>query len=189
MKVCLILLLFASCSEISTKFYLQKSFTTDLENPNCFNDKSCFCFSGDDELDFLKISYSVSTCQDKELIDSVEYSPYESMMYVYNAQKNNSCFILWETLYEYFPVILSYYVSDGKLTKVGEMNISLPCDSCEKLEYPLSEVDIVQINQEIVISFIREVNYRENNSGNWEVFSPGTLKFYFDISKKEFGRK
>jgi hypothetical protein len=110
-------------------------------------------------------------------------------MHVFKAQRNDSYFILWETLYEYYPAILAYYVSDGKLTKVGEMNISLPCDSCEKLEYPLSEVEIVQINQKIVISFLREVNYRENDSEDWVVFSSGTLKYYFNIANNEFEKR
>ena len=115
---------------------------------------------------YLMMYYPDAKCEKKKLVDTVEFSPYESKIHSFKSQKNNTYVVLWEIEYEYFPVILAYYIVEGKLVRIGELEISLPCQSCESFEYP-----------------IKDIKYKENNE--WKLFKTGDLKYRFNIETKE----
>lgn len=182
----LLLLLFVSCSPINTQFRLQKSFPVSLKKAVCLNEGNCFCIDSDSSLTNLKLYYPDVKCEHKQLIDSVAFTPYKSTIHSFKAQKNNGYVILWETEYEYFPSLMAYYIEEGRLEKMGELNISLPCQSCESFEYPINDIQIQQKNNDIEISFLKDVNHKEKDNSEWKTYKPGALKFYFNKLSKKF---
>jgi hypothetical protein len=130
--------------------------------------------------------YYAAVNESKEFIDSVEFSPYKSRIYSFESQKESVYVVLWEIKYEYFPILIAYYVADGKLVRMGELNISLPCQSCEGFEYPIKDIQIIEKKDRIEISFLKSVNYREIDTQQWKEYKQGTLMFYFNILSKEF---
>ena len=179
----LLLLPFASCGQANFEFKLQNSFLVDLKTPVCINKNDCFCFSSDSNVFYLMMYYPDANCEKKKLVDTVEFSPYESTIHSFKSQKNNTYVVLWEIEYEYFPVILAYYIVEGKLVRIGELEISLPCQSCESFEYPIKDIKILQAKDEIEISFLKDIKYKENNE--WKLFKAGDLKYSFNIKTKK----
>jgi len=182
--VILLLLPFVSCGQ-SLEFELQNSFPVNLKEPVCISSRDCFCFSGDSNLYHLIISYSDVQCENKKLIDSVDFSPYKSKIHSFKSQKNNAYLILWETEYEYFPVLIAYYIEAGKIVRIGELEISLPCQSCESFDYPIKDIKIIQEKHEIEISFLKDVNYRAKGSNKWKLYKTGALKYRFNTETNE----
>ena len=182
----LLLLLFFSCGSINTEFRLQKSSLNSLKKALCLNENNCFLMDSDSSLTNIKLYYLNSNLKHKQLVDSVEFTPYKSIIHSFKSQKNNSYVILWETEYEYVPVILAYYIEDGKLLKMGELNISLPCQSCESFEYPINDIQIQQKNNDIEISFLKDVNPREKDNIQWKTYKPGALRLCFNRLGKNF---
>ncbi len=187
MRVYFILLLlpFVSCGQTHSRFNLQKSFLINPKESICIIENNCFYFSNDSSVSYLEMYY-VAENKSKKLIDSVEFSPYKSRIHSFISQKENVYVVLWETEYEYFPVIIAYYVAEGKLVRMGELKISLPCQSCESFEYPIKDIQMLQEKDKIEISFLKNVNYRKIDTQQWKEYKPGTLKFYFNILSKEF---
>jgi len=183
------LLPFASCGQTNSAFKLQNSSSVDLKVPICITKNDCFCFSSDSNLYYLMMYYSDAKCENKKLIDSVEFSPYNSTIHSLKSQKNNSYVVLWETKYEYIPVIQAYYIAEGKLVRMGELEVSLPCQSCESFEYPIKDIQILQKKQEIEISFLKDVNYKEKDSSEWKLSKAGVLKYYFNTVSGRFRKK
>jgi len=187
MRVYFILLLlpFFSCGQTHSRFNLQKSFLINLKESICIKENNCFYFSNDSSISYLEMYY-VAENKSKMLIDSVEFSPYKSRIHSFKSQKENVYVVLWETEYEYFPVIIAYYVAEGKLVRMGELKISLPCQYCESFEYPIKDIQMLQEKDKIEISFLKNVNYKKIDTLQWKEYKPGTLKFYFNILSKEF---
>ncbi|HEX4887222.1 MAG TPA: hypothetical protein VFV37_04165 [Luteibaculaceae bacterium] len=181
----LLLLPFVSCGQANQEFNLQNSFQVNLQNSVCITNNDCFCFSSDSSLFHLIMHYSDAKCKKKKLIDTVEFSPYESRLHTFKSEKNTSYVILWETEYEYIPVILAYYVAGGNIVKISELEISLPCQSCESLDYPIKDIRVVQEKNEIEISFLKDVNYRSEGNNEWKLHKAGTLKYRFNTETNE----
>ncbi|MBP9186417.1 MAG: hypothetical protein KBG11_04935 [Bacteroidia bacterium] len=174
-----------SCRQTNQEFTLQNSSLVDLKVPICISKQNCFGFSGDSTLSYLKLYLTNTTGEIIMLLDSVEFSPYKSTLHSFKSQKSNSWVILWETEYEYIPVIKAYYFAPEKLAKIGELEIALPCDSCESLDYPINDIVIFKKDKEIEISFRSDVNYKANGSNNWTSFKTGTFKYLFNTETNE----
>lgn len=173
---------FASSAQINTKFEMQKSIVVKLKKVICISKKDYLYFNSDDNLTKLIMYYSNNAKNGKNSrIDTVEFSPYSSMIYSFKSLKNNSYVVLWVTDYEYYPEIKAYYIKDGKLASIGEINISLPCQSCESFEYPIKNLQIAQKRKEIEISFRKDVNYKPEKNASWKLYKSGTLKFNFNL--------
>lgn len=181
----LLLLPFFSCGQSNSELKLQNSFPIKQKEPICINEKNCFYFTSNSDVSYLKMYY-LDEDKQKKLIDSVEFSPYKSRIHSFKSQKDNSYFILWETEYEYLPVIIAYYVSEDELVKIGQLEISLPCISCESFEYPIKDIQVFKKNEEIEISFLKNVRYKAKDTEQWKEYKSESLKFYFNILNKEF---
>ena len=181
-----LLLSFTSCGQTVFEFKLLNSFPVKINNPVCIDKESCFCFSSDSNLYYLVMHYSDKECEVKQLVDSVEFSPYKSAMHSFKAPKTNSYVILWETQYEYYPIILAYHIEQGTITKMGEIDIALPCQSCESFEYPVKDIRIIQKKDDIEISFLKDASHKEKGNSEWKLFKAGTLKYYYNSTTGEF---
>lgn len=185
----LFLLPFKSCGQVHTEFKLQNSFPINLKEAVCINEKDCFCFSSDSSVSYLMMYYPDAKCEHKKVIESVDFSPYKSTIHSFKSQKKNAYVVLWETEYEYFPAIMAYYIAEGKFVRMGELEISLPCQSCESFEFPIKDIQIRQEKDEIEISFLKDVNYKEKDSNEWKLSKAGALKYYFNTVSGRFRKK
>lgn len=176
----LLMLTFISCEHSSSEFKLQNSFQIKLQNPVRINVNDWFYFSADSNLYQLFMYYSNTELGNAKLIDTVDFSSYKSMIHSFKSQNDDSYIVLWETEYEYYPLIYAYYVIDGKIVNIGELLISLPCQSCESFEYPIKDIRILQNENEIEISFLADVNYKLMKSTDWQLYKAGVLKFLFN---------
>lgn len=181
-----LLLPFVSCGQANQEFKLQNSFLVNLKTPVCITNNDCFFFSSDSSMFYLVMHYSDAKYENQKLVDSVEFSPYKSTIHSFKSQKNNSYVVLWETEYEYIPIIQAYYIAEERLAKIGELEISLPCQTCESLEYPIKDIQILHKKEEIEISFLKDINYKEKDSSEWKLFKAGTLRYYFNPISNEF---
>ena len=178
-----------SCGQTNFMFKLEKSYPVSLDKAVCISVTDCFCLSSYSNIYNLMIYYSDEECETKRLIDTVEFSPYNSTIHSFKSKKNNSYVVLLETEYEYIPLIQAYYITEGKLAKIGELKISLPCQSCESFEYPIKEIQILQENEEIEISFLKDVNYKDKDSSEWKLSKAGALKYSFNTVSGELRKK
>lgn len=181
----MLILAFVSCGHTRSEFKLQNSFQIRLQNPVHINTKDCFYFSMDSSLYQLFMYYTNAELEKKKLIDSVEFSPYKSMLYSFKSHIFNSYIVLWETEYEFYPLIYAYYITEGEIIKIGELLISLPCQSCESFEYPIKSIKIIQNGNEIEISFLEDVNYKPKNSTVWQLYKAGVLKCIFNTETND----
>lgn len=182
----LLMLVFFSCGGYSnSEFKLQNSFEIKLQNQICINTKDCFYFSTDSSLYQLFMYYSNAEWENKKLIDTVDFSPYKSKIYSFQSLNKESYVVLWETEYEIYPIIYAYYITEGKIVKIGELIISLPCQSCESLEYPIKDIRILQNGKYIEISFLKDVNFKPKNSTDWQLYKAGVLKCIFNTETNE----
>lgn len=182
MRIPLILLMlaFVSCGNSQSEFKLQNSFQIELKKSVRINTKDCFYFSADVSLSQLFMYYSNAELEKKKLIDTVEFSPYKSILHSFQLQNRDSYIILWETEYEFYPLIYAYYITDGNIVKIGELLISLPSQSCESFEYPIKAIKILQYGKELEFSFLEDVNYKPQNCTNWKLYKAGALKCLFN---------
>jgi len=187
MRIYFILLLFpfTSCGQTNHEFKLQDSFPVNLKNPVCITKNDCFCFSSDSSVFYLVMHYSDAKCEDKKLADTVDFSPYKSRLHLFKSEKRDSYIVLWETEYEYYPVLLAYYVSNRNIVKIGELTISLPCQSCKSFEYPIKDIRVMQEKEEIAISFLKDVNYRTEEGNKWKLYKAGALRYRFNTETSE----
>lgn len=182
----LLTLAFVSCGGHSnSEFKLHNSFHIKLQNQVCINTKDCFYFSADSSLYHLFMYYSNAEWRQKILVDTVDFSPYKSKIHNFQSLSNESYVVFWETEYEFFPFIYAYYITNGKIVKIGELLISLPCQSCESYEYPIKDIRILQNGKEIEISFLKDVNYKSRNSTDWQLYKAGVLKCIFNTETNE----
>ena len=184
--IVLLMLVFFSCGGYSnSEFKMQNSFEIKLQNQICINTKDCFYFSADSSLYQLFMYYSNAEWETKKLIDTVDFSPYKSKIYSFQSLNKESYVVLWETEYEIHPIIYAYYITEGKIVKIGELIISLPCQSCESLEYPIKDIRILQNGKYIEISFLKDVNFKPKNSTDWQLYKAGVLKCIFNTETNE----
>jgi len=177
----LLLIAFVSCGGHSnSEFKLQNSFQIKLQDSICINAKDCFYFSTDSNLYQIFMYFSNAELKEKKLIDTVDFSPYKSKIHSFQSQNNESYVVLWETEYEFYPLIYVYFITAGKIVKIGELLISLPCQSCESFEYPLKDIRMLQKGKNIEISFLKDVNYKPSNGNEWHLYKAGMLKCIFN---------
>ncbi len=181
----LILLPTFSSGQDNQQFKLQNSYSIEVNSSICITKNDCYCFNTDSNANFLYMFSSNMKCDKKKNIERIEFSPYKSNIHIYELKQNASHIILWETEYEYFPLILAYYLLNGKLIKMGEIAISLPCEYCEYLRYPLNEVNIKQYNKEIIISFLKDVNFLKDDNTEWNFCKAGDIQYIFNIDTKK----
>lgn len=172
---------FVSCGDSISEFKLQNSFYIKLQDSVHINTQDCLYFSSDSSLYQLFMYYTNVEMGNKILIDSVEFSPYKSMIYSYKLQDNDSYIVLWETEYEFYPQIYAYYITtEEEIIKIGELLISLPCQSCDNFEYPIENIKILKNKKNIEFSFLKDVNYKPKEGSVWQLYKAGALKCIYN---------
>ena len=118
-------------------------------------------------------------------IDSVDVSPYKSMVYIYTLKRDKKeMVVVWETEFESLSYFLAYYLIGKQLFKIGELKIALSCTTCDDACYPIKSIRISKVNDDIEFSFLKDLDYGVSDSG-WETYKAGTFKYQYSILQKK----
>ena len=199
MKNLVFILLFIpliSYSQTDSEFVFQKTFPEQRWS-NCISDNNCFSLSWDHIN--LTIFYTYGLGGNKQAIDTIGNAGiYGLTLNNFKNEKDNSDVVILKMESEYVPFFNVYYLKYGKLMKIGEWTISVPRDkyNCEYCDYSIEDIRIHQRNDEIVFSFLKEVEfvvyskYYDYDDGDtrlfynyddWGTFKAGELKVSFNI--------
>ena len=183
-KVCYLFFLFSfvSCYQNDLEFKLQNSFSVEGDS-NYISEKDCFYFCTDSNLFSLTMYYSYGKYGDKQMIDTMDYTDmqYGSTLNSFKSEKNNSYVVLWKIKHEFSPIFKVYYVRDGKLIKMGVLTIYTPCETCDYLDYSIEDMQIFQKNNEIKISFLKNIYYWDTEKNEGTLYDAETLILSFNI--------
>jgi hypothetical protein len=187
----LFLIPFITHSQNSIEYKLQKSFS-DQEEKNCISKMDCFystLISNDDDDVYYTLYYSYGN-ENWQAIDSVDPAGfYESALYSFQNETENSYVVLWENDSEYNPFFYIYYLSKGNIVKIGVWGIHEPPGEVlpDYLDYSVEDIQIHQKNNEIEFLFLKNVTFAiipENydfGDDDWGTFKAGELKVSFNI--------
>lgn len=172
-------IILTSCTKSNYK--LIDSFEVNSSSNICVKRGGCFYFENDSSLSIFSMYYLDKESNVGTLVDAVELSPYTSNFLIFRSQRNKSNVIIWETRSEYYPTILTYYLKKSSLKKIGELQISLPCEMCESLEYPLEDLKIYDSKDQLEITFLKDVNSRLSSHENWRFYKAESAKYIFNF--------
>jgi len=187
-KVCFLLFLlpFISCINTNSEFKFQDSFLVSVGDSICINDKDCFFCISDNNLFYTTMYYSHEKSENKRKVDAVEFIHYSSTLYSFKSQKSSSYVVLWKIEREFTPIFNAYYINEGKLMKIGELGIYMPCDTCDTFDYSIQDIRIFQRDKEIMLSFLKDIYYMDKSTNIWTLYDAGTLKLSFNIVNGSF---
>jgi len=181
---------FISFCQNDNEFKLQ-NVSQKNRNDFCISKMDCFYIENTiDEFDevgmfYYILYYSYGESENKQAVDSIDDSSllYDSL-YSFKSQKDNSHVVFWEIGGEYGPSFFTYYIRDGKLTKIGKWIMVEPCDTCDYFGYSLNDIKILQRDNDIEFLFLKETEFiveRESfKYDNWGVFKAGELIVSFN---------
>jgi len=178
---------FISCCQTDTEFILQKKLLFEWGKDYCISKNDCF-FLDMDTNGVIIMSYSSERYKNKQAIDSIDDAGlYGTALYSFQNETDNSYVVLWKNEGEYNPYFNIYYLSKGKVVKIGEWMILIPhiVYNCEYCDYSAEDILIHQKNNEIEFSFLNDTDFvilREySNYDDWGTFKAGKLKVSFNI--------
>ena len=166
---------------------LNKSVQFNANKSMCLNSNNCFYFKTDRGLQYLILYHSNSGSKRNALmiVDTVDFTPYTSIIHSFSSDNNKKEFVvLWETEFESSSYILAYYLIGNQLLKIGELKISLSCPTCEYFGYPIKSISIRKVNDDIEFSFLEDLNYGISDSEE-KLFKAGEFKYRYNISQKK----
>lgn len=168
-------------------FKLNISVQVDFNKSICLNSNNCFYFKTDRRQFYLIMYHSNSGWKRNTLkmVDTVDVTPYTSTVHSFCSDNDKKEFvILWETEYESVSYILAYYLIGNELFKIGELEISLSCPTCEYFGYPIKSIDVRKINDDIEFSFLEDLDYRISESEE-KTFKPGEFLYRYNLNQKK----
>ena len=186
---------FISYCQNDNEFRLQSVSQDDWDN-FCISKMDCFSIENTiDDFDeigmfYYILYYSYGKSKNKQAVDSVDDTSllYGNLLYSFNSQKDNSHIVLWKIDGEHVPLFYLYYIKNGKLIKIGEWLITEPCDTCDGLDYSISDIRIFHKNDKIEFLFLKETSfgiYKELSKSldfdDWGTFKAGELVVSFNI--------
>lgn len=118
------------------------------------------------------------------LIDTVEITPYGFNFRLFKFGDANDRLLIVETEYEHVSDYPVYLITETGFEKIGNLNIMLDCDTCDALNYPLS--DIVLKGNRNVIEFSFNKNLLLLYADKFKPFGKDEIKFLYNINEKEF---
>ena len=105
--------------------------------------------------------YFVLSGSKNQIIDSVEYSAYGSMIYAYNSKASKDTIIVWSIENEYYADLHLYYLNNGIVHKMGELAPLLVCKDCETVYYPISGIRLIDDKSTIKVVFELPVEFKD----------------------------
>jgi hypothetical protein len=186
-KIHLILFLIPLISYCQTdnEYKLQKTSHSDWDQ-FCISKIDCFNLNYDAvSFDYCMLYFSHGS-EKKQMVDTVfSQMLYGSTLNSFKSTKDNSYIVLWKIEMEFVPLFYAYYINDGKLIKIGEWTIYVPCDTCDAGDYKVENIRIHQKDKEIEFSFLKDTRFFVNKENfkydDWGTFKAGELKVSFNI--------
>jgi len=118
------------------------------------------------------------------LIDTVEITPYGFNFRLFKVTDANDRLLIAEVEYEHVSDYPVYFITETGFEKVGNINIRLDCDTCDALNYPLSEIVLKGNTNRIEFSFNKDLVLLDEDESRR--YGKGEVNFLFDIDKNEF---
>ena len=153
-----------------------------------------YCIS---RMDCFDLSFDINYCillythgkEKKQMIDTVfSQMLYGSTLNSFKSQKDNYYLVLWKIEGEFVPTFYAYYVKDGKIMKIGEWVLFVPCKTCETVNYLIEDIKIFQNDDEIEFIFLKETSFvaykdlsKSLDHEDWGSFQAGELIVSFNI--------
>lgn len=122
-------------------------------------------FKADSTMSNLIMYYKTSNYASVFYIDSVDFTPYESYIHIFNRDDGNCHVILWETRYEQMPVTIAYYIHDDMITKIGKIDVSIVQNKSDLFIFPIDKITIKQYSNNIKICFPEQHYYMTSSDG------------------------
>jgi len=181
---------FISYCQVDSEFKLQKNFS-EKDDKICITKNDCFSFSTNTDEVILTICYTNEQSGNKQTIDSMDISGiYDLTLHSFQSEKDGSSVVLLELETEYHPYFNAYYISKGKIVKIGEWGIAIPYIEyrCEYCGYSVEDIQINQRDGEIVFAFLKNMDFFDNSTGinnnGWVLYKAGELVLSFNIVDK-----
>jgi len=134
--------------------------------------------------DYYYLYYSYGN-EHRQIIDSIDPAGiYTSMLYGFKNEIGNSYVFLWKMESEYNPYFNAYYISKGKIVKIGEWKMAVPYVeyNCEYCDYSIEDIRIHQRDDEIEFSFLRNMSFvckiRSKPSHSHRYFLPVKMRIF-----------
>jgi hypothetical protein len=198
---------FISCCQTNNEFKLHNSIPIEW-GKNCIGEIDCFylsldstlVFDDDDIFDYYYTLYYSYSNKNRQVVVTGDLDDllYGSTLNSFRCEKANSYIVLLKNDHEYSPTFKVYYLNNGKLLIIGDWGINAPSPrkkTPDYLDYSVANIRIYQKNDEIVFSFLKDVQFKvlkENyNYDDWGSFKAGELIVSFNIidsSLKRIGK-
>jgi len=118
-----------------------------------------------------------------ETIDTVGYL-YGSELFLYKSNKTSEYLIICESESEFYSFFNLYYLKDSLFSKIGDLPIQSPYNDCDDSTYPIQELKIQNLANEIKIKPLVPFMYDTGNQ-NWKSFTPKEAFLVIDKKSKE----
>lgn len=115
-----------------------------------------------------------------QLTDSIDMSPYESRVHVFENKESRSFVIIWETRYELQPVTLGYYITEDRIIRLGELPITAFNDAKDDWIFPIQSLSIHKGKRIIGFAFADTVCYK-NGEEDMSFLTPEQSILTYDL--------
>ena len=119
-----------------------------------------------------------------KLTDTFEITPYGFNFRLFEIGNKRGFLLIIEVEYEFTSDYPIYFLSKNKIVKIGNLNIWLDCDSCDVLNYPLTDIILKGNQNKIEFSFLSDLLL--NNGEEQKPYRKDEIIFQYDINKNEF---
>ena len=186
-EIFLFLLLLVGCI-LTTSFDYKLSKKKEI-SPNdsiIVNNVQCLLFKTDANLYTQIMSRVYIECGKKiiEKVDSVDATSYKSDIYILEAKKSKFNIIFWETQYENMPITIAYYLFQNKLIKIGEFEVSRRYNNNETYKFPINDIEIKQVNNNIEFLFLKDIYYKVGTVDE-KIINANKIIYIFDIQAEK----
>jgi hypothetical protein len=131
------------------------------------------------QYNFLNYWTDIDNIVHGQIIDTADFSPYGSEIFVYKSDLYQDYIIIWATEHEFFSEIHLLYHKNGVITKIGYLPIIDAAESRDDQVFPIKKIKIS--GTESVINIFPSIPFQyEISEGNYEKYLPGQKTFIID---------
>lgn len=116
--------------------------------------------------------------------DTFAITPYGFNFRLFETVNEKDLLLIIEVEYEFTSEYPIYLFKNDEIKKIGYLNIMLDCDSCDVLNYPLSDIVVKGSQNEIEFSFIEDLILINDKKDDF--YGKDEIVFHYNINKNEF---
>lgn len=131
---------------------------------------------------FIYFSNNVSDIKSSKPIDTINCSPYGYNIRLLKSELMKDYVLIFESIEEYDSEIKLYYISNGLLFKMGDLNLQTDCKNCDSFNYPIDKIVFKSDGETITINFILPVKYKTDKT-DWKLYQPNDIELKYNKIK------